>query len=316
MVHRGRSDYLPYVLAQAKSRCGDRVFLLGDEAARVPGTPLVRFEQLNGSGARRFEQNYVHLSRHRVEFELLCWLRWYYNLELMREEDLESVIHMDSDVLLYSRPEEIDFTRGGTTEGALLVEEQDHATMVWSATAHLSYWPRDLLGRFCEFAVESFADPRRLEKYQQKWRWHVENNAAGGVCDMTGLYLFWVENENLFNNLAVPRNGTVVDMSIGWAGNLTPDEYRTHDGLKVVEMRKGVPYLVRTEGDERVRAHALHFQGRTKAHIDRFYLGNEFPGKLLLDARHRMRRMPRPWKQLRTLAATVKSAVNEPSLGV
>src|SRR5690606_31248662 len=125
-----------------------------------------------------FERSYVHLSRHRVEFELYCWLRWFYILELMAKENLESVVHLDSDVLLYSRPEEIDFTRGGATGGALLVEDQDFSSMQWSAVGHLSYWSHDLLGRFCEFALESFSDRRWLETYRRKWRWHQENRVA------------------------------------------------------------------------------------------------------------------------------------------
>ena len=285
LIHNGNSWYLPYTLNQAKSMNGNSdVVLLGncDASEKVK---LVRLESLRDRNSDTFRSHYQHMSANGYEFELFCWLRWFYLLQYMRHEHVQSVWYLDSDVLFCSSVDEVSRNYSDTiSDCAFLIPRQDRNSFSWAASGHISFWTIDLLEEFCAFSLNSVYEDQYQELYKQKWDRHLTNHEPGGICDMTTLYLFWREREERITNLAMNHNGNVFDMLISSGFNYYEDEYVTESGKKEIRFIDRRLYVLRNDATRSpVRVHALHFQGGAKRHIPYFYCGKGFRGKTFSD---------------------------------
>jgi hypothetical protein len=110
---------------------------------------------------------------------------------------------------------------------------------------------------------------------QEKWDWHRTTGTAGGVCDMTMLYL-WAQNRNDVVNFASPLGGGVFDYNINSAENTQSGEYETWLGKKKIVFRDGKPYGRRCEDGAIVRFRSLHFQGAAKSQMERYAAKNTY----------------------------------------
>src|SRR5262249_58050889 len=122
--------YLPYVLHQAQVACPRSKVVLASEAP-VPSFPLLPLKNFETSKrAAAFRCCYQHMSTNPEEYELFCYLRWFYLLDYMELRGLERVLHLDSDFLLYSCMDELALSHPiRTGEAALSVPDQSHASL-------------------------------------------------------------------------------------------------------------------------------------------------------------------------------------------
>src|ERR1700733_11842855 len=282
IFHKGRTWYLPYVLHQAQVACPSSEVMLASEIP-VPGFPLLPLNNFeNIKRAATFRRCYQHMSTNPQAYELFCYLRWFYLLEYMELRGLQRVLHLDSDFLLYCSMEELAFShpvRSG--EAGLSIPAQSHESLVWLASGHMGLFTVEALDCFCKFATATFVEERWLSQYNQKWMSH-STRRPGGICDMTTLYFFCREYPEAVVNLAEESRGAVADLRFNNSANHRADEYQMRNGVKRVELRCGKPIIFRKDGRP-VRALGLHFQGRNKRHIPRYYLGPSFAGKMLSD---------------------------------
>lgn len=287
--HQGYRRYLTYVLSQAKHASPDSPITLIGDAFPCAGVQFISPNDLQSELAETFTLRYIHMSSNPVEYEMLCWLRWFHLLVYMRKYNVKSVLHLDSDVLLYSSIESMRaIYADAMTSCGLVIPPQDDTTYQWCTSASTSFWTIDALESFCNFAIKSFTKEKYLQMYKDKWEYHLTKCKPGGICDMTGLYLYMLENRNVIHNLAAEQNGTVFDSGINANENSKMNEYLFYAGRKHVLFVDKHPCFV-TSGVNRklVRAHALHFAGNTKQHIPRYYTGRYFKGKLHYDLRYR-----------------------------
>jgi hypothetical protein len=282
-VHKGYSWYLPFVLNQAQSSDPDaNIVLLGDcsKSDRIEAK-LMR-ELRDSKYIQKFTDKYVHMSTNSFDFELFCWLRWFYLLDYMQRSSIRSVMHLDSDVLLFSSLSEIKSHYTNVVDNCgYIIPEQSFDSLEWSASGHISYWTSDSLAEFCEFAIESFSDRRYLSLYEEKWNWHQRHHQYGGICDMTTLYLFWLERDSSIFNLARQHDRHVFDNSMNTASNYLANEFETERGIKKVSFINGIPMLTANQDGQQVRVHGCHFQGAAKQHIPAYYRGKNFAGKMM-----------------------------------
>lgn len=280
-IHRGDSWYLPYVLSQAKfANPGSNITLIGDNLALqvaqgIKGVCTESLDNLDCDSINSFRQNYYHMSSNLEEFELFCWLRWFYLLEHMRRHHISTAFHCDSDVLLYSAIKNIKEIYGFEKNKAcgFIVPKQSFDSFRWGASAHVSYWSNALLKEFCEFSINSFTEPKFLDLYKEKYNYHMTVKKPGGICDMTTLYLFWKWNEDRIENLAVNHDANVIDNNINSGLNYDIDEYAVdaNIGIKKVKFIRGCPFLFPSDNSGTLaRVHALHFQGGAKHYIREF----------------------------------------------
>lgn len=280
-IHKGDCWYLPYVLYQAKTVSPETDIVLIGDGLIYSGICNENLDNYQSVALQDFKNNYIHMSTNSEEFELFCWLRWFYLLEYMRRNKVPSVLHLDSDVLLYSSIQDIKETfLDGNCSCGLLAPKKEFSLLHWTASGHASYWTIDSLAEFCAFSIDSFTDKKYLELYKVKWQAHVTKAEPGGICDMTTLYLYWYENQDSIQNLLIAKNGAAFDMGVSDASNYVDDEYVTITGRKKITFSKRQSYFhVATDENCMVRAHAIHFQGGAKKYLPKFYTGKYFKGK-------------------------------------
>lgn len=285
--HKGKSWYLPYVLYQAKfiSPNSD-IVLLGDDL-HFEGIHVEPLDLLHSKEIDLFRESYIHMSVNSVEFETLCWMRWFYLLNYMHKYEVDSVLHLDSDVLLYSSIETInDVYSDLNWDCAFCIPQQDSDSFIWTASAHMSYWTIESLSRLCSMILESFCKEEYLNRYRQKWDWHQSRQEAEGVHDMTTLYFFWQENKDNIINLTKSHNGHIFDYNMNTSWNYELNEYQMESEMKRVQFSDEHPFFIkRNEPQSLSRVHALHFQGMAKKNIKSFYKGAKFSGKTYSDMR-------------------------------
>jgi hypothetical protein len=252
---------------------GAQVVLLGDGAFRgIETSPLAAnwIPEID-----EFRAVYLHMSTHGVEFELFCWLRWFYLLGYMRKNNLDAVWYFDSDVLVYGDLGKAQEYIGARGCGFSIPESKcgDGA-----ASGHSSYWSRQSLELFCRFCIESYRHPDYLRHYSDKWAWHQASQSPGGVCDMTTLFMFWTRYPAMVFNLAKVTRGRVFDHNMNIAANATADEYQLDGAIKKIIWADstGPQLFLDGEGQSLVLAEALHFQGGAKKLIPRYYTGIRF----------------------------------------
>ena len=284
-IHQGNSWYLPYALYQAQATNPDRPINLLGNGQSWRGIKTTSLMDLESDPIRQFRANYQHLSTNPREFELFCWLRWFYLFNYLQQNNLPAVLYLDSDALLYSSLEKINQTyHHFNGYCALSIPQQSTQPFIWSASAHVSYWTRESLGDFCQFCLDSFSPGATLTRYQEKWHWHCQNQKPGGICDMTTLYFFWEAHQSEILNLAKRYQGHVFDHNINVSGNYENPQYQIHNGIKRLEFIHNIPYFFPQNPDlPGDRVHLLHCQGEAKTLLPQLYRGSPFPRKFLAD---------------------------------
>ncbi len=173
----GPSWYLPYTLYQAKHSCPNTEIIVLGENTNISGITHVSLDDISYSSAmQRFQDHYVHMTTNEEKIELHYFLRWFFLLEYMQKNHIDSIFYFDCDVLLYSSVSDILHAYSDIVfDCALLVPDQDHSSFAdWAVSGHSSYWTLERLEEFCDFLIESYSQEKYMKLYQAKWNWHRE----------------------------------------------------------------------------------------------------------------------------------------------
>jgi hypothetical protein len=256
IIHDGDQDYLRTALDRAR-RAGNTVAHL-------------RFARMS-PGWLRFEAAYRHMSTHARIFELRCFQRFFVMQQLMQDQGLDGFFHVDSDVLLFDdlHAFEVEHIRPQAIACGLHMPLAQPGFR-YSYGPQTSYWTRAAVDDFCRFLIASFEN--LLPALADKWAWHQQTGAAGGICDMALLYL-WARDRGDIANFAAVIGGGVFDLNINSGENLVKDEYETRLGRKHIVFREGRPWCRNLKSGEWVRFRSLHFQGHIKAQMARVAQG-------------------------------------------
>lgn len=222
--------------------------------------------------ARAFEGIYKHRSSNSAAFELFCFQRWFAILETAQALGLfnEPILCLDSDVLLYRVPEFDE--RSGV----------DLATCRRSGPQFTWFRNLSVLGRFCEFIEQAFADPRRsvaLDTFYETKVSPLEFH-GGNVCDMHLMGLFALELGPRYRDLESVGD----DCGVRYDDNLNVqngfESERGTEGPKRIFWRDGLPHGRR---DGRLVAFGgLHFQGGLKGRMVEFLTARKKPSEVAL----------------------------------
>lgn len=276
-THFGKSDYLELAIHQAKfSNPESDIYLLGDDANLYLSKYCMHEQFSKYSNCDKIlKEVYKHFSTNSYEFEYFCFKRWFVLLDFMKANNLDWVCAADSDFMLYDSVSKFltSILKINNYNSGYCIQEQDFNSYLWCGSGHISFVSKRFLESFCDFVITTYSSNFSL--LQRKIDYHVQNNINGGICDMTLLYLYYIENENKVFNLLVPSNAVAFDNKIDYGTNFKVDEYYTEkDGFKAIEITKGQPCILSKE-NVRIQFVGLHFQGSAKNRMCDFYTGNK-----------------------------------------
>lgn len=196
VVHTGNQKYLKCCLDSLTSKLN--ICLLGDKSNSKLIKNWLDVNTLKSDYKSQFDQCYKHMSTNPVEFELMCFYRYIYIYEYMIENKIDKIIHFDSDVILFDGFEKfVEYLDGAEYEFSCFMPLNQSAFR-YTASPHISFWTLDKIKEFIEFIIYTYKF--NLNVLTDKNEFHLNSNVAGGICDMTLLYLFCLKNEGCFLN--------------------------------------------------------------------------------------------------------------------
>lgn len=248
-IHRGASDYLPYVLRQAVES-GMPVTLIGDEAAHGQAPPEVECVAIGQyyPAMEPMTAVYRHMSvTPYPEYERFCFERWFIFREHLRATGRPGMM-LDSDVLIYPGLVALvtEFARGG----AFLLDTP-WCQPVWDALK---------LDFVCQNFIALFGDEAAIAEVSG-----IANLGQIHVSDMFALYRLQALHPDKIANIRNKGRARGLCTNINNRfGFDAVHNYRAPSGWD-----GGRPVFRRTDG-VMVPFVLLHCQGRSKAIIDHF----------------------------------------------
>jgi hypothetical protein len=255
-VQRGLAFYFPTVVVQAARRCvSSQIHVISDVdpgtflppalRTRVHWTPSADLD----AAADDFRRHYVHLSVNRPWLEQLCFERWFLIRELCRRRGFDSVIHLDSDVLVES------------DVGRHLVQRVGRTVMFSRRMGpHVAYF-REIaqLERLCDDILGTYRSPEGLGGLRQTYQAIRDRGQFGSISDMFFLERLANAAGDGYGDTFEIFNGEFFDHCMGMK-----EGYASRFGTKIVRHRGDAAYCHHLATDTWPRVLALHFQGVTK----------------------------------------------------
>lgn len=255
LIHKGFQNYVSYSIRQAAKN--NQVYLLGDTN---PNLSLESFQFFNYNnlldGCDDFRSNYSHLSTNPFEYELFCYQRWFILRNFMKENNLETVFYIDSDVLLFVDVEK-EWERFNQYDMTLL-----HRTAAIS-----SFITFRGLNNFCNLLNSIYGDKNGypFKKIESHFIVRQGFGLAGGVCDMTLLEYFHYNAESgggpgRIGEMMTISDGSTYDHNI----NAKDQDFAFKNGVKEVKIINKTPYVFSEKLNKDIKFNSLHFQGGSK----------------------------------------------------
>jgi len=209
--------------------------------------------------SNEFKKHYVELSTCGVPYyELFCFQRWFILFEYMRDNKIDEIFYIDSDVLLYT---DVNDDREYFKNYIF--------TLVLKTAGLASYFSYNGLKSLCMFLMEIYSNKDSYEFAKIASHYHVRQDfkLPGGVCDMTLLeYYGRYKCANGVGEMTFIRDNAVYDHNI----NESDSFYELDNNIKKIKMIDGLPYCYNSHTKCDIRFKSLHFQGEAKGLIPQY----------------------------------------------
>lgn len=255
-IHNGNQEYLKLAIKKASER--NRVVLIGND--NTNGIEFYNLSNYIDADYRNFQSIYIHLSTLPYEVELFCFLRWFILRNWMRSTNTDTVMYIDSDVLLYINAEE-EFQKYFSFYDLTLV----HRT-----SAHTSFFTRNGIENFCNFLLETYTNKHLYDYNKIASHYTVRSNHSldGGVCDMTLLEFYQYKNYGKVGEMMFLQDNSTYDHNI----HVSDFYFECKNNRKNVEFINGVPFVLNLKSNQKVKFNSLHCTGNHgKQYLLEFY---------------------------------------------
>lgn len=273
--HDGCQEYLKYAICSAE-KYNQEVVLLGAECNRGFCKNWFNTEKFDMTNYHEFEKVYVHLSSNSYKFELNCFKRYFMLQEWFKVSKSDYCVLIDSDILTYVNYTDLNCFKNIYASVSMPKEQSEYS---WAASPHTFYCTSKSVNDFIEFFIDVYTNHVNILK--EKYEWHKRNSFRGGVCDMTLLYL-WAKDRDDILNISKLQD-IVFDHSIQTTSHYVDNQF-TKDKLlriKKVAFINNMPYFEECSQRSMIPAATLHFQGSSKAIMGDFYYNGSYIVKLV-----------------------------------
>lgn len=251
--HYGNSDYLKYSLKQARYFNPDaEIYLIGDKSNnKYSFVKHVMATDFSDAGAE-FTPVYKHQSPNSYNYELNCFLRWFYIRDFCRANNIEAFIYLDSDVLVFQ-----DFTKLVPLFNNARIANTCEENGVPAFTYFRDY---QTISSFCDYMVKSYSEPASVAKLDSIYEsFKNDPEMVGGISDMILFHLYFHDHPEGALKVDFVTEDIAIDSNIK-----RPDIYEMENGFKKIYWKAGLPYGKNAVSGKLIRFAALHYQGNAK----------------------------------------------------
>jgi hypothetical protein len=239
-VHTGNVQEFAHIAFRQAVRASpfNKVFLLTDVLRPgLDGVTQVKLADY-ASAAIEFGRLYRHTSVNSVEYERLCFSRWFYVREFVRRHGIERFCIFDSDILLFSPIEHF----------VAAFEGYEAGNWAWANVIAVP-----ALDTMCEYFETIFRDKQLLHSLANKYR--IGDRLH--LSDMMALWELAAGRSEFLDQTELAARGFDDRINSSFGGLFVMD-----DGIKSLRVgHDGIPRARRARDGVEVAFHFLHFQG-------------------------------------------------------
>ncbi len=252
-IHQGNQEYFKKTL-EVNSTYNSNIIVLSNEDKMEGFVKFVDFNKLNVPEIKTFKKIYEHLNTTPLDYEIFCYLRWFIILQYMKDNKLDVIFHIDSDVLMFANPD-TEFEKFKNFD----------FTLTHRTTASSSFFTRDGLEKFCEFVLNLFLNKNSYDyqKIASHFRVRQQFGLPGGVCDMTFFHNYDYINSGLVGEMMYINNNSTYDHNINDQDHVWDFE----NGLKKFSFLQGKPTCFNKKLNQYVAFNSIHLQGGAKNYV-------------------------------------------------
>ncbi len=264
LIHTGDPFYLNFSLNQAHlSNPQNQIYLITDVVSnRYDFVKYIDISSLS-TEANEFKKVYKHMSSNPYNGELFCFQRWYILKEFCDKNNIEKFLYLDSDLMLYCKIDE-EFEKYNNYQFTITNKQGPQCTYFSS----INY-----LKSFCDFMVKLYVDPKYTDRFEKKYKHHIDHSEPGGVCDMTAFIEYQNDHPACAKDISQIEYNTVFDDNFNESQGFEMSEI----GKKII-IKGNMPYGKLISSGQEIQFKNLHFQGPAKKYMAKYYLGNNLNG--------------------------------------
>jgi hypothetical protein len=262
--HYNNAPYLKYTLKQASYFNPDSaIYLIGNKKNKGYSFVTHVAAEKYKAEAQEFTKIYKHRTTNDYQYELNCFLRWFYVKALCKDYNIESFFYLDSYVLMF---QDID------SMVPLFGDAKIANTCDFTGMPAFTYF-RDYktISDFCDYLIYSYTHIPAIKKLDEWYRPYIDDPALmGGVSDMVLFHLYFQDHQEGTLKIDLVED-FAVDVSVH-----NEDGYEMENGMKKVYWQDGFPYCKQVSTGKLIRFATLHYQGGAKSKIREHYLAGGF----------------------------------------
>ncbi|EKE29328.1 MAG: hypothetical protein ACD_2C00189G0012 [uncultured bacterium (gcode 4)] len=282
LIHKWYQWYLEYSILQAKKFNPESdIYLIGDDANsflwKKLGINHIDIDSCLKSG-KDFEKAYVHLSGNSYHYELFCFQRWFILKEIAERFNLEKIVYIDSDILLYANVNE-EFKRLSDLSSFQIA-------YVWTSWHTCYFTSQESINAFCNFIIVNYSSEDKIEYMRKFYKEYSKTNATWWVSDM---FIFWLYKKYWEGILDIAEisNQSTYDLNFNCNCNsfdfwliypdLFPDYlhppiiFEPFLNTKKTIFKNWLMYWKSAWNDQLIRLNTLHLQWFSKSYMKYFY---------------------------------------------
>lgn len=260
--------YLYYTIKQAEKE-GNQVILFGDEHNRNWCSNWYDASTLESERWSEFEEVFENMSTYPISWAKGIFKRFFIIEEYLKDKNIDQFVLLDSDVLVYVNFSDMfcncDFDLAYCEPYNQDFNLKDGKNMRMVANVGVSYWKKSALTEFIDFCIQNYRNRNSL--LEKKWCIHQREGYAGGVNEMTLVYLWVHTSKKLkYKNLCVEQNGRAFMHNYLTEVNYLDEEFvvNSYLGYKKIEFQNGMPIGIRKKDGRSVIFYNIHLVGDSK----------------------------------------------------
>lgn len=259
IIHLNNSFYLDAIIERS-IQSNNIVYLLSNITPKYQHNNfnVINIDDLMSEDNKKFSSIYQHLHVGPKDYELFCFQRWFILKEFIKKYGMDTVFHIDSDVLLFK-----DVSQEWNKY------DQYTMTVTHGCSGATSFMTKEGLEKFTQMLIKVYKDKSYyFNTLVSKFETMLKFNIMGGVCDMTLLELF-KNNHDLGGGFGrVGEMMQIIDNSTYDHNiNVSDSDYAIEKNIKKIEFINNQICVYNTRLNRYVSFNALHCQGAAKQYI-------------------------------------------------
>jgi hypothetical protein len=259
VVHRGDSWYLPYMLLQASRFIPRERLVLITDIKHSKYDKFCRIVDITAhwERAQKLADTFQNFSPLDPGFELFCMQRWMAIESFMHSESIQRIVHLDSDVMVFTNLDPIANTYA----------DHDFLKTGWQGPHCLFVNTRAAMTALCDFIQQHYLDPALIAEMEKGYALWRSQGIVGGISDMHFLHTFCSSHADKFK---------IGNNAAGACGYILHDNcFMTDEAAARISFQGRQPYETDTKGTTQPLA-IIHCQGMYKRMMPGLSLKKDF----------------------------------------